>query len=104
MSYGNGGTIPGYGQALSAPQASSPVSPVNNQTNALVDRVNAIHNLIAELEARLMSVLLPEPPSKDSTGLSASGAGSLSGMLGLQNDRLSAACGRLQSVVNRLEL
>jgi hypothetical protein len=108
MGYGNGGTETGYtGRPIT--DAPRQVSTVQQQMQGLESRVDSLHGLISELEARIGSVLMPEPPKALSGSPSTQvGIGyppvPLGGELARRNETLAAASMRLRELIDRIEL
>jgi hypothetical protein len=106
MGYGNGGAFGEATQAGYAPAVSnSPREPmIARETLRLEKLVDALHQGISELDARLSPVLMPESPQgigKDNAPMpSVPMAQALASMA----DRVAQACQRLQSLNSRVEL
>ena len=108
MAYGNGGTgqaIGGGSSAASAGPAQTRPPVIVEQMNVLDSRADSIHSLVAELEARISGVLMPEPPATPGNKLEVPHPGvALGASLAQMNDRLAAVAQRLRGIIDRVEL
>ena|SRR3990167_11114754 len=105
MAYGNGGSY-GEGTAAMPPRDVAPAQrePQVLQQLGRIDRqTETIHQAISELEARLSGVLAPDTPNAIGKEQSVPYV-PLAGALASAADRLTGACGRLQSIIARIEV
>lgn len=107
MGYGNGGTMTGTAnQAAYPPNAPTPQMPLialemDRQEKALAH----LHNVISDLENRLSSVTRGlGPETNGQANLKPPMAVPLAGNLSDGNSKIEAACARLQSIFDRIEL
>lgn len=111
MGYGNGGTgsgtITSYsGAAIGVAVATAPRQPIiAEQMVALDGRTETLSSMVAELEARIASVLMTEGPSTSEKPLQAPHPNvQLGASLAQMNDRLLLITHRLRNVIERVEL
>lgn len=108
MAYGNGGgigTVGSYGEA-SRPSAAQREGAIASQMAMLEKHSEHLHQTIAELEARIGSVLMPEPPpaiQKDAAVGPTPGV-PLGASLADMNTRIAHATMRLRSLIERVGL
>lgn len=104
MGYGNGGAS-GSMTASSLNPAPQRQSVIAEQMNTLEQRTEVLNSTVAELEARISAVLMPEPPASNEKSPGAPiQAVALGASLGSMNDRIALVTRRLRSIIDRVEL
>lgn len=110
MAYGNGGTLgtsnsPGYADMQAKQIERMPLVAMELERQAKA--IEHLHSLISDLDGRLSAILRPTPPTVQAApNAPAPQAHPVPMANGLfdQNVRLDAACARLQSLFDRIEL
>ena len=110
MGYGNGNPSGSVGYAVQGTRATPSTEPVvrnstsGDQINALEQRAEGFHAMLAELEARLSPILSLGPPAGQDKEASPSFPVPLASSLAQSNMRLSQGLNRLQELIGRIDL
>lgn len=102
MAYGNGGTaMAGAGASINAARSGMVTAQIERQAKGAEQLIA----LISELEMRLSGVTRPDSPSpSEKASQDRQALVPFANSLYDLNDKIEGACGRLQSLLNRVEL